>query len=301
MYGYLNPSLYGLTMIEYDVFRDYYCRICYCLRSLYGKVGGLFVDYDLTLYSIIIHLAIDEQKPRHLKCNYLSMKDEELFSRDIVGLRLAALTMSVFNMKLIDDIEDENSMKAKLLLRLFERKIQYTEKEFQYVFAITRQEIQRISNLEKETPNYENLLDEYGNTIKNIFSNIADIPQPYAEICACVGKWAYLIDIISDYDEDYKNNAYNPLLQEGVSSFDEYISEFSHYSALKKYYFDLTQEMQEKILLVKEDRPEWEILWKFSARASQKATLIALQGNASRNMYFKMDCKHLWNNRSTHR
>ena len=48
MFGYVVINKPELKFKEFDVYKSFYCGLCYSLRSRYGFVGQFTLSYDMT-------------------------------------------------------------------------------------------------------------------------------------------------------------------------------------------------------------------------------------------------------------
>ena len=54
MFGYVVINKPELKFKEFDVYKSFYCGLCYSLRSRYGFVGQFTLSYDMTFLVMLL-------------------------------------------------------------------------------------------------------------------------------------------------------------------------------------------------------------------------------------------------------
>ena len=288
MYGLLKNYYAGFNKIESAYYVAYYCRVCYCLRNLYGPVGGAFVDYDLVLYSILLQLAVNQDTPQSYKCHYFRGKERLNFLDDDLGNNLAVFTLAVFKSKFDDDVKDENSFNAKFLLNLFKKKFHKAQTSHEALFTLVCTTLSKISDYETLNISFEEILEIYGEMVAKMFSVVSEnIPEDYLLVMKAVAKWEYFMDMLLDYDDDYKKGAFNPIIDKRYKTLQEYISDSVHYLYISDFYNKLFAELNGSVDKIKSDRIEWKIVKKIVTIATGTTFYKILRGEFKTNAYFK--------------
>ena len=131
------------------------------------------------------------------------------------------MNVSLVYYKLIDDINDDNSMKSKigaLCLSPYKKKF---NRNVTRVNGIIEENLNRLSKLEKDK-NFESI-DEICDPFSLIVANILklypgkidndseELRENLYILGYALGKWIYVIDALDDLEEDIKNNKFNPI------------------------------------------------------------------------------------------
>ena len=64
MFGYIVINKPELKFKEFDVYKSFYCGLCYSLRSRYGFVGQFTLSYDMT-FLVMLLTSLYEPKVAH--------------------------------------------------------------------------------------------------------------------------------------------------------------------------------------------------------------------------------------------
>ncbi|GHT40824.1 hypothetical protein FACS189437_06960 [Bacteroidia bacterium] len=137
---------------------------------------------------------------------------------------MAALNLLLFELKLKDDIYDENSFMAKLLLKFFNKQTAKAKNDFPQLANAIQQGNNIILENEKANADAMTVAESFA----QMMLDITDIINPMAEtksIIKGVSMWLYIIDAIDDYEKDLKCGNFNPFLNGGKKhkSFSEYM------------------------------------------------------------------------------
>ena len=65
MFGYVVINKPELKFKEFDVYKSFYCGLCYSLRSRYGFVGQFTLSYDMT-FLVMLLTSLDVYKRQSL-------------------------------------------------------------------------------------------------------------------------------------------------------------------------------------------------------------------------------------------
>ena len=295
MYGLLKSDYAEFAPREKAFYSSYYCRICYCLRNLIGQIGGVFVDYDLVFYSILVQLVVGEKAPESYKCHYFRGKERLNFLSDHWGTQLAVFSMAVFKCKFNDDIEDENSLKAKLALKAFRNKFKLVRKSHGNLFDALYAILSKFSDYETSEIPIDEILEDYGKIVVEMFLAVCDdIPDNYRQIIKAMAKWEYFMDMLLDYKDDYKKGTFNPLIDIRYKTLQDFIADSSNYIKIYDYYEKLIAEVDNAVIPIKSDRIEWQIINKLATIATRKTFYKILKGEFRTNSYIKDKiCKKL--------
>ncbi len=286
MYGLLKFEFAEFGIKEKAFYTPYYCRICYCLRNLIGSIGGIFVDYDLVFYSILLQLELGETAPDSYDCHYFRGKERLHFLSDELGIKLAVFTMAVFKRKFTDDIADENSFKAKVLLSCLKNKLKKIQKNYSAIFNKVYSILDSTSNYESSDFSFEEVIENYGNSVVEMFSVICEnISDNYRKVIKTVAKWEYFMDMLLDYKDDYKKDSFNPLIERRYKTLQDFIADSSNYLKINYYYNNLSTEMLASVEAIKCDRIEWQIVEKLITKATSKTFYKILKGEFRTNSY----------------
>ena len=215
MFGYFQPH----RNIKFQNFRSsykqYYCGLCHSLKHNYGQKARLLLSYDVALLDMLLN---------HYSCTCNSCKNGQHIRNDNGRKIIAALNLLLFELKLKDDVFDENSFTAKLFLKFYQKQTTKAKNDFQQLANIIEQGNKKILDNEKTNADALTIALSFA----DMMIDIAEIVNPATEhksIIKGVSMWLYIIDAIDDYEKDLKDGNFNPFLigDKRYKSFSEYM------------------------------------------------------------------------------
>lgn len=285
MFGYFRPYQSDLTQGELNLFSAYYCRICYCLRILGGQFARFFTTYDVAVYSIIINLQKGEEHPPVLPCERLGTKNMKAFENDQTGLKFARLSLISFGEKFRDDAIDEGGGKTRLVAKFFKKTIDAARQAEPEMTQVGVEGIAKINALQNQGAPVLEVLAAYGDMAIKSFSTILELTPETAALIKSVSEWVFFVDMICDYEEDYKSNAYNGLLTPGLPTFVDYFNvKYNEFMALEG---KITGNMVNALLNAKQDTRLYNTLFKIIMNAVNTVIPYAIEGKDISYHYFK--------------
>ena len=267
------------------MFQSYYCRLCYCLWHFGGQLVRFFTTFDLTLYSMILHLALEKEAPPFLPCQRILTSNRKRFAEDEIGLRLAKLSLVTFGEKFRDDMIDEGGFKNFLKKLLFQRVVNRAGNEEPLLAKIAFEGTEAINRLQEEQAGVDALLSSYGDSVDATFRALGVTEERYLRLFRALGKWTYFVDILCDFDEDCRKGQYNPLKSEGIDTLDKYLS--VNYASLLEKNREIGHEVYDALLAIRADRPEWEVSHKIILHSLNTVVPRILKGEDVTFHYFK--------------
>ena len=265
MFGYFRPYHSNLTNSEKRLFESYYCRICYCLRILGGQLARFFTTYDGAIYSMIVDLQTKESNPPHLVCERFGTKNLKYFENDEIGLKVARLSLISFGEKIRDDEIDKNYFKAKLGSLLFAKTINKAVEAEPVIALNSYLGTEKINELQNNNSDIMEIFNAYGDMAVSTISQLSPLTLKSEELVRSVSEWIFLVDMICDYDEDYKNGTYNGFKTEGFATFSEYFD--THYVEFLEIVNKMSDRLVNAIMAVRDNTPLWNTLYKIIINA----------------------------------
>lgn len=297
MFGYFRPYHSGLTNSEQRLFEAYYCRICYCLRITGGQLARFFTTYDGAIYSMIMDLQTKAPAPPRLKCERLGKKNLKVFSDDEDGLRIARLSLISFGEKIRDDQIDGNGVKVKIAKLLFSRSIDAAKIVEPVIAKNAYDGTEFINSLQNSNQPIERIFRAYGDMAASAFSQFIDLTFATEELIRSVSEWIFLVDMICDYDEDYKNHTYNGFKTEGCETFKDYFD--TNYLYVLSVVEKSSARLLNALLAVRDDSPVWNILYKIITHALDTVIPNVLLGKDIKFHYFSDLFQRIKRNKKT--
>lgn len=216
MFGYVFPYKMELKIKDFEKFKAYYCGLCISIKENYGNLSRFTLNYDMTFLAILLDALEDKEiEYKDYKCFI------HPFTKKVIVINSDALNYAAFcnfclsYYKLIDDVNDENSMKSKLLSKVLHK--------FFYKIP-SKYSIINIKIKNKLDDLYSSETNSTGKSLDELSHNFADITgiiltsyfDNYNEnlywLGYNLGKWIYIIDAYDDLKKDMENNKFNALV-----------------------------------------------------------------------------------------
>ncbi|NFN19962.1 hypothetical protein FDB52_06145 [Clostridium botulinum] len=222
MFGYVTPLKNELKVKDFDLFRAYYCGLCHEIKKNFGNIPRLTLNYDMTFLAILL----DSLNDITLNINEIRCLFHPIYKRNIISNNDAISYASFINIsltyyKLIDDANDDLSLKSKLkslFLSQYKRKF---SKSIDSINIEIKKNLLKLDSLEKNKnfTSIDEICDPFSALVGTIFKDYPyvlkndsnDLRTALYKLGYSLGKWIYLIDALDDLKDDMKKNKFNPI------------------------------------------------------------------------------------------
>lgn len=231
MFGYIKIDKNELKVRDYNLFKSYYCGVCRALKKEYGFPARYFLSYDVTFLAVLLD-ALSEADPDfcQMRCMANPAVRRPAANKNEAVLYAAAVNVLLVWFKLKDDLADNHSLKAALLMPLMWGKKNKAKKRFSSLYICIQEKLAELSASEKENcrePDFVASL--FGQLMADIFDveqiEDTDTRRVFSHIGFLLGRLIYLLDAWADRSDDEKKGAYNPfLLNKDISKEDVKLS-----------------------------------------------------------------------------
>ena len=212
MFGYVRPCKEELKVKDYEQFRAVYCGLCKALGRSANQLTRLGLNYDFTFLALLL-MALDEEEPRLAKESCLAnpFRKKAVFATN-KHLEYAADMTNIFTyLKLVDDWQDERSIKALLAIPVYYFPVRIGRKRYEDKYNHYRELLQELAALESSQ---DKLLDKSADLFARIMTIIftPDYINNEREkrilqyLGYNLGRWIYVLDAYSDLEEDLQNS-----------------------------------------------------------------------------------------------
>ena len=237
MFGYVIPLKSELKVREFNLFKAYYCGLCFSIKKNFGNIPRMALNYDMTFLAILLDgLNPYDHELKLSRCVAHPVKNKP-FVVDNNPLKYAAnMNVSLFYFKLLDDVNDDKDLKSKslaLTLSPYRKKFNSSVKE---INDIIKENLNKLSSLEesKDFTSIDEICDPFSIIVAKILELyphkiIDDSEETRSNLYNlgyALGKWIYLIDALDDLEEDMSKNKFNPinyLFNEDNKPYEEFI------------------------------------------------------------------------------
>ena len=207
MYGYLKPDN---TVLEFPVrryYRERYCSLCHALWNYYGMLPRMLLSYDVTFASVLLELKsqVDFNTDK-----ILCYRKNPIVSNKEEWKKISALSILLAAGKLKDNIDDDNSFVAKVLLFLFSKSVKKAKSDYPEIESFLTLSLRNMSDLEKANASVGEMASAFAQMMRGAYEMLFDKAEHISAIAEYVSKWVYFIDAVDDLDKDIKDNSFNP-------------------------------------------------------------------------------------------
>ena len=217
MFGYVIPCKMELKIKDYEKFKAYYCGLCISIKNQFGELPRLALNYDMTFLAILLD-SLANTKNTYIKNRCIA---HPLKTRvkvvDSAAIDYAAFcNVALLYYKLLDDFNDDKSIKAKIKAGFLQRYIKTSDIQKINQLNFIEKRLKELDNLESKIDT--SLLDELSHPFADltayIISNYAediDIKFDLYWLGYNLGKWIYIIDAFDDLEKDMALKKFNAI------------------------------------------------------------------------------------------
>ncbi len=217
MFGFVQIRKAECRIKDYEKYRAYYCGLCRVLNERFGTAGRITLTYDMTFLVILLDsLYGGDHKTESRRCVMHPAKKHKEISC-AASEYAADMNILLAYAKLADDKKDDKSVKAALLMGLYEKDTKKLSEKYPYQFKGIVRSLKRLEAIEKKDESgeaYEAAARAFGELMKVLFSYKRSA-EPFLHdvqgMAYHLGCFIYLSDALEDLDKDIKNGNYNPL------------------------------------------------------------------------------------------
>lgn len=222
MFGYVVPFKPELKVKEYNLFRAYYCGLCFSIKKQFGEIPRIALNYDMTFLALILDSITDEDIKVYAKIcmAHPSKKRPILYENKAIDYA-ANMNIALTIFKLIDDVNDDKSLKSKvfsLCLNPYKKKF---KTQIKLINDLIKKNLDKLSIMEKEKnfTSIDEICDPFSIIVgkilelypEKIINDSKDTRYMLYDFGYSLGKWIYLIDALDDLKEDMENEKFNPI------------------------------------------------------------------------------------------
>lgn len=211
MFGYVVPCKLELKIRDYERFKAYYCGLCHSIKNSHGNLPRLSLNYDMTFLAILLDaLESDTYHIEKFRCALHPTKNRLRFYNNKPLDYAASCNVILAYYKLLDNAEDDKSIKSKVMSLFLNRYIKdkaLSNNIKGFLDNLYAKEKNPVSfSIDEISHDFAHLT---GYLISNYFDDSAEFKETLYWLGYNIGKWIYLIDAMDDLEKDMKNNKFN--------------------------------------------------------------------------------------------
>jgi len=217
MFGYVTPCKMELKIKDYEKFKAYYCGLCRSIKSSYGQLPRLTLNYDMTFLAILLDsLSEDKYNFTKFSCAVHPLKKRLMIHNNMALDYAAFCNTTLAYYKLMDDVYDNKTMKSKVFSLFLKNYLSKSKIEYTEVINYTKEKLSLLSTLEATPVNLS--IDELSHVFADLTGFIVSFyykDAPFKEnlywLGYNLGKWIYIIDAYDDLEKDIKSDSFNAI------------------------------------------------------------------------------------------
>lgn len=223
MFGYVTPFKMEMKIKDYEKFKAYYCGLCNSIKSNYGNLPRLTLNYDMTFLAVLLDsLSEDKYNFTEFKCLMHPLKKRLMLNNNAALDYAAFCNITLAYYKLMDDVQDNKSSKSKVFSMFLKNYLKKSKVEDKVVMEYTKEKLLLLNTLEasyNDLSQDEQLsLDELSHIFADLTGFIVSFYYKEATfkenlywLGYNLGKWIYIIDAYDDLEKDMKDNSFNAI------------------------------------------------------------------------------------------
>ena len=225
MFGYVVINKPDMRFKDFDVYQSYYCGLCRELKAEYGLKGQLTLNYDLTFLSILLSGLYEPETTAAVTRCIAHPFEQHRTLRNECSRYAAEMNVLLTYYKCLDDWSDDHKFSARVMSSALKKSGQRVSEKYPDKASVIRDELNKLAEYEKaESNDIDAVSGCFGRIMAEVFTYRTDEwTQTLSRMGFYLGKYIYILDAYTDYDEDMKKGRYNPLGEKGHDV--EYIRE----------------------------------------------------------------------------
>ena len=214
MFGYVMANTAELTPEQKKRYLSVYCGICRGIRNGTSQTARLSLSYDLTFLALLLmSLYEPEESTGKPACGLHPIKPRHYVDNEYIRYG-ADMNVALAYYKAMDDYEDDKSLVAKRLMKVFGKNLNDLEQKYPRQCEAMKVCIRQLRQLEKENcKNPDEPAGCFGRLMGELLVYEEDLwADTLRKMGMALGRFVYLADAATDYKKDLKKGSYNPFI-----------------------------------------------------------------------------------------
>lgn len=218
MFGTVKPCKRNFSGEMRAEYRKYYCGLCFAMDKNFGKYARILINYDLTNDFLLSAAARSDVEECRDRCPWSWRRKKVTYAVcDPLADYYARLNYILVYHKLLDDIRDENSRKAKFIAGKMTDKIEGLGELMAREQELLEEYFELLHEIEEKNQMIpvENVAALFGRLLEKMVKPEFDCDgdeDVFSKINYWTGIWIYTVDAITDCPFDWIKKRYNPIL-----------------------------------------------------------------------------------------
>lgn len=218
MFGYVTVFKPELKIKEYEAYKGVYCTLCKEMGKEYGVLSRFLLSYDGAFYVMYkLGLSGDNISVKNSRCTFNPCKKCMKISCESDVYKLAStITVVLAYFKLIDNLHDSSFFKRILLYLIypyFAFLKSKAKKKYPEIFQAVNDGMKLQFEIEsEEDPLTDKSADPTAKMLSFLFAygECGENKEKAEKFGYQLGRVVYFLDAFDDYEDDIKENSFNP-------------------------------------------------------------------------------------------
>jgi hypothetical protein len=222
LFGYVTPLKAEMKVKDFARFKCYYCGLCCHIKKEFGNIPRMSLNYDMTFLGLLLDaLNPEELEISHHRCSLHPTEKKLVIANNKALSYAAAMNISLFYYKLLDDANDDKNIKSKflsVLLSPYKRKFSASIVKINNNIKKCLNKLSMLEN-DKFFTSIDEICDPFSNLVGIILSDYpyeligdnSELRNTLYNLGYSIGKWIYLIDALDDLKSDMEKGKFNPI------------------------------------------------------------------------------------------
>ena len=226
MFGYVITNDNALSQEQRELYRAYYCGLCKAIGRLHGEKARMTLSYEMTFLCLFLTSLYDESEMEKSEtCVIHPLKKHTCLHNPFVDYA-ADMNILLTYYKYMDDWNDNKSVKALTLSRLFEKSCEDIQEKYPRQAGVIKEKLSELAAAEKRgelNPDIPSGI--FGDLLAEIFIYKKDAHEDALRLFGtALGKFIYILDACVDLRKDIKKKQYNPLVLLSSGDFEDILT-----------------------------------------------------------------------------
>lgn len=213
MFGYVVINKPDMTFRDFDTYRSFYCGLCRDLKDRYGLKGQVTLNYDLTFLAVLLTALYEDNTVTGTARCIAHPFSPHTTRRNEFTEYASDMNILLTYYKCLDDWKDDKKLSKKIMSSALKKSGMKVAKKYPEKAEVIAKELERLNGYEQQNEHDIDLVSGcFGRMMSEIFVYKQDEWSEYLrKMGFYLGKYIYILDAYSDYEDDIKNNCYNAL------------------------------------------------------------------------------------------
>ena len=250
MFGLVRPCLKNQDKSEY---KCYYCGLCMGMGRCTGFLSRILINYDVCIAYLVADSIYTDTPIKKTVCPFSLIKIVKYRDNPQLLDHMAEVNYILTYHKVLDDVLDNNSFKAKAVERVMRKRYSGIAAKYEHTINTVAEKMRVIHEMETQDRFIDILSAStpFGELLESIMSDCLEDPidsKVFATLCKHLGMWIYIIDACVDLSKDAKSKKYNPILAGSDGPFETIFSKRKE--EISTFLMDRKQAMQQLLQLL---------------------------------------------------